>query len=231
MSYRFKLYIFDLDDTLYNEHDYVYQAFRNVAKYLSEYVTDDEDFLYKKMLECLEKNGRGKIFDTIIEESSFYQGCSVTVGELVKVYRATKPSLFLYDDARIFLEGIKEHNNANPDNIIRTGIITDGCSIVQHNKINGLNISDFFDEIIVTDDFENAAKPSTIPYKIFLDKYRDIKPMECVYIGDNPSKDFVGAKALNMHTIRIIREQGDNMKLVVEADKEAHERVNLLTDI
>ena len=225
MNKRFKVYIFDLDDTLYNEREYVNQAIYNVALYIAGYSGLNADVLYSDMIKYLEEDGRGRIFNRIIEENKLVEDEHISVNRLVDVYRDTKPVLSLYDDAKVLIHTLRQ------DREIRLGIITDGCSRVQHNKIDGLGIALLFDKIIVTDDLENGAKPSTIPYHIFLDTYSDVKPWECVYIGDNPSKDFVGAKALGMYTIRIVREFGDNMKLVVDNELEADERIKLLTDI
>ncbi len=225
MNKKFKVYIFDLDDTLYNEREYVKQAFSNVANYLAGYSDKDSEYFYSSIIKALEQDGRGRIFNRIIDENKLVEDEHISVNRLVDVYRDTKPVLSLYDDAKVLIHTLRQ------DREIRLGIITDGCSRVQHNKIDGLGIALLFDKIIVTDDLENGAKPSAIPYQIFLDTYRDVKPCECVYIGDNPTKDFVGAKALGMYTIRIVREFGDNMKLVVDDELEADERIKLLTDI
>lgn len=232
MGFKYKLYIFDLDDTLYNEHDYVNQAFSNVANYISSKTSYNSVYLYNKMLEYLNIYGRGKIFDRLITELKLnVNNYEEMVARLIEVYRNTLPSLKLYNDAEVILNSIKKHNYLFPDNLIKTGIITDGFSKVQHNKINALNVINYFDDIIVTDDLDSASKPSTIPYQIFLDKYQYILPSECVYIGDNPSKDFIGAKKLKMHTIRIIREHGDNMTKEVDESIDADERISLLTEL
>jgi len=56
-------------------------------------------------------------------------------------------------------------------------------------------------------------------------------PREAMYIGDNPQKDFIGAKGLGMKTIRIIRENGDHMQDKVDAEYEADTSVHDLRDI
>lgn len=63
-----KCVIFDLDDTLYNENTYVEQAFMNVSVYLSKEYSISTDELHDKMIELLNKDGRGRIFNDIIEE-------------------------------------------------------------------------------------------------------------------------------------------------------------------
>ncbi|MBQ4068857.1 MAG: HAD-IA family hydrolase [Lachnospiraceae bacterium] len=215
-----KCVIFDLDDTLYSEMEYVKQAFMNVAVYLSEKYNISSEILYDKMQELLDKNGRGKIFNDIIEEYNIQESPK----ELVKIYRATMPELKLYGDARQCIKMLKNKN-------IKLAIITDGCSQVQHNKIKGLGIEDIMDCIIVTDDYENAAKPSTIPYNMVMEMLSINDPMACIYIGDNPKKDFIGAREVGMHTARIVRNEGMFMALQADEGYEAEVVVNSLEKI
>ena len=215
-----KCVIFDLDDTLYNEIEYVKQAFMNVAVYLSERYGVSSDKLYERMLELLNNDGRGRIFNDIIEEYNITE-CPK---ELVEIYRATRPELELYEDAGKCI-GVLKNNN------IKLALITDGCAQVQHNKINGLGLEDIMDCIIVTDDYENAAKPSTIPYKMVMEKLAINEPSACIYIGDNPKKDFVGARKLGMNTVRIIRSEGMFMALEADEGYEADSVVDSLEKI
>lgn len=215
-----KCVIFDLDDTLYSEITYVEQAFMNVALYLSEKHEVSSEMLYERMLELLNENGRGQIFNDIIEEYRIEESPK----DLVDVYRATIPKLELYEDARICIEGLREKN-------IKLAVITDGCSQVQHNKIKGLGLEYIMDCIIVTDDYENAAKPSTIPYKMVMEKLEINVPAECIYVGDNPKKDFVGAREVGMHTARIVRNEGMFMALEANEGYEADEVIDSLEKI
>lgn len=197
-----KCVIFDLDDTLYNERMYVESAMHNVSEYLSEKFGLDKKEIYNKFINILDSKGRGKIFDICIAE----YGIDESVNKLVQVYRDTKPQLLLYEDAKRIFKVLKDKH-------IKTALITDGCSKVQHSKIAALNLESIIDEIIVTDDYEGAAKPSAVPFKMVLSKMDGINAKQCIYIGDNPRKDFIGAREAGMKTARIIRPLGDNMGL------------------
>ena len=74
MNKRFKVYIFDLDDTLYNEREYVKQAFSNVANYLAGYSDKDSEYFYSSIIKALEQDGRGRIFNRIIDENTSFGG-------------------------------------------------------------------------------------------------------------------------------------------------------------
>lgn len=215
-----KCVIFDLDDTLYNERTYVESAMKNVAGYLSDKFALDGAELFRRLIDILDSEGRGHIFDMLLAEYKIDE----KVNKLVEVYRSTKPQMNLYEDGEKLIKELKKRK-------ISTAIITDGCSLVQHNKIEALNLDGLIDEIIVTDDYENAAKPSVVPYKMVLSRMNGIKGNQCIYIGDNPRKDFVGAGKAGMRTARIIRPIGDNMRLQAETGFEADITIYSLMEI
>lgn len=213
-----KALIFDLDDTLYYEKEYVIGAFREVANYLGNKYGKDEEKLHNRMKDILENLGRGKIFNIICEENNFNED----IKELVDIYRSSKPQLELYDDSKEFLTWARKHG-------YKLGIITDGCFKVQWNKIKALSVEYLIDKIIVTDDLgKEFWKPHERSYLDMMN-YFNINKNECIYIGDNPNKDFIGAKQLGMKTVRILRKQGDHITTFLEKEYEADFNiVNLL---
>lgn len=205
-----KVLIFDLDDTVYYEKEYVLGAFKKVAYYLGNKYEKNEEKLYSRMKEILDTLGRGKIFNIICEENNFNEN----IKALVDMYRNSKPKLELYEDSKIFLFWARENG-------YKLGIITDGCSKVQWNKIDALKVEKLVDKIIVTDDLgKEFWKPHKKSYLNMM-SYFNISEDECIYVGDNPNKDFIGAKELGMKTIRIIREKGDHIKTFLDKEYEA----------
>ena len=67
------------------------------------------------------------------------------------------------------------------------GLITDGRSITQRNKLQSLQISDFFDSIIISEE-NGFSKPHPFNYQQIEARY--IKSDVFLYIGDNTDKDF-----------------------------------------
>ncbi|MGG7174109.1 HAD family hydrolase [Clostridium neonatale] len=213
-----KCLIWDLDDTLYYEKEYVLEAFKNVCKYLSSKYKKDYDKVYKRCIKILDEYGRGKIFNILCDEYGFKED----IKKLVEIYRDTKPNLELYEESKEIFNFAKENN-------LKLGLITDGCSKVQWNKIKALNLEKIIDKIIVTDDY-GYSKPHEKSYTEIIE-YFNIKPEECVYIGDNPNKDFIGAKKLGMKTIRIIHENGDHINDKTDIEFEAELKIRKLSDI
>ena len=170
------------------------------------------------MLELVEWHGRGRVFDLLCEEA----GISVPIGELVEAYRSTVPSLRLYADAEQILKFLKE-------NRVKTGLITDGCGRVQHKKVTALGLDGRLNSVIVTDDF-GICKPQTACYEKCLEAL-ECGPLEAAYVGDNPRKDFMGARKLGMKTFRIIRDKGMYMKEQAGPDREADYNIRFLTEL
>lgn len=230
-----KLILFDLDDTLYKELDFVYGGFKEVCNYLANKYNKDEKELYKNTIDALNKYGRGKIFNAICEKYNIQENIS----ELVRIYREAKPKLSLYEDAEFILKYLK--GKLEDDNLkllsdkveesYNIGIITDGKASVQWNKIKLLELENMVDKIIVTDDYGiDHWKPNEFAYIEML-KYFDCKQEQCVYIGDNPNKDFIGARKVGIRTIRVIREIGDHMNTFLDHKYEADFIVRDLREI
>ncbi|MBE6044711.1 MAG: HAD family hydrolase [Clostridium thermopalmarium] len=214
-----KLVAFDLDDTLYNEKEFVFGAFKEVAKHLSIKYNLCSESLYEDMVAVLKKYGRGKIFNIICKKYDIDED----IMALVQIYRNSKPRLNLYKDSIEILDKLKDK--------YKLGLITDGLASVQWNKIRSLNIEDNFDKIIVTDDLgKKYWKPNTLAFNIMKDSFK-LSSKECIYIGDNPNKDFIGAKAAGYNTIRIIRKYGDYVHLRLDEEYEADYEVKSLKDI
>ncbi len=209
-----KALVFDLDDTLYYEKEYVFGAFKEVAYYLGNKYGKSEEELYIRMKDILEISGRGKIFNIICAENNFKED----IEDLVEIYRNSKPKLELYDDSKEFLIWAREIG-------YKLGVITDGCSKVQWSKIEALKVEQLVDKVIVTDDLgKEFWKPHKKSY-INMMNYFNINVNEGIYIGDNPNKDFIGAKQLGMKTIRIIRENGDHIKTFLDKEYEADSNI------
>lgn len=230
-----KVILFDLDDTLYKELDFVYGGFKEVCRHLAYKYSKDEEELYKYAINVLNTQGRGKIFNIICEMYNIKED----INELIKIYREAKPQISLYEDAEYILKyfklKLKDEDMKNLiDNIevpYKIGIITDGKASVQWNKIKLLGLEKMVDKIIVTDDYGlECWKPNEFSYMEML-KYFNCKKEECIYVGDNPNKDFIGARKVGISTIRIIREVGDHMNTFLEKEYEADFMVKNLREI
>jgi len=199
-----RVILFDLDDTLYDEMQFVKGGFNAVSSYISENNNFDQNAVYQVLLGVLEKHGRGRTFDIALQKLGLHN--EKLIPELVRIYRTHKPALSLYPEARAVLSTLKIQG-------YKLGLITDGNVEVQRNKVKTLKIEDFFDCMIFPDEYGiEKRKPNPFPYQKAMEELK-VNAEEVIYIGDNPYKDFVAAKKLGILTIRIRRGRYKNINL------------------
>lgn len=192
----------DLDDTLYPEIEFVYSGFREVCDYLSDTFQIEPKASYQIMLDELAANGRGKIFDTVLEK--YRLNTVANRKKCLSVYRSHKPKLELYPEAERFIKRFSMY---------RKYIITDGNVRVQRNKINALNLQKHFVKTIPTYQYGlQYSKPSVFCFEKILVWEGQKDPGQLVYIGDNPKKDFVSLNKIGAKTIRVLTGEFRSLK-------------------
>ncbi|HDL74928.1 MAG TPA: HAD family hydrolase, partial [bacterium] len=176
-----KAIIFDLDDTLYPEEQFVESGFRIVSKYISQKYKLNDGEVLNILKKDFKKGLRKKNFDVLLKKLNLKK---INVQKLIKIYRNHYPSsIFLYPDVKKIFKKIK--------NKFKIGLITDGEKITQKNKIFVLGIEKYFDEILITSILgKKYFKPSKKAFELLLKKFK-VLPKESVYIGDNSLKDFI----------------------------------------
>lgn len=179
---KVKYIIFDLDDTLMYEIDYLKSAYREIAAFVDE---KNHKAVYNFMWSNYQKGEN--VFDILIQKYP-----KISKEELLDGYRNHFPNISLSEEANEVLQTIKSKG-------YKLGLITDGRSITQRNKLKALKIEELFDKIIVSEEF-GSAKPDNRNFEIFIEK--NIK--DYVYIADNPKKDFVTPNKLGWTTICLI---------------------------
>ncbi|MEM5598043.1 HAD family hydrolase [Niallia circulans] len=120
------------------------------------------------------QNGRGKVFNHVCDK----YGIQVDIKQLVEVYRKHEPSIHLYEDADLCLKRLT-------DKKIPIGIITDGNSTMQWNKLRALGLDKQIPSIIVTDDL-GGSEFWKLPSSRFSENERLFKggyERLCIYWG------------------------------------------------
>lgn len=194
-----KVIIFDLDDTLILEKDYVKSGFEIISKELEKQLNINSNEIYEKMVELFKEDSQ-MLFNRLLDYYDVDYDKN-RILKLIKIYREHKPTINLLPDAKEILNYLFKNN-------YRMGIITDGYAVTQRRKLEVLKIDKYFEHIIVTDELgKENWKPSEVPYKLMKDKM-NIKFDEMIYVGDNPKKDFISPNKLGMDSIQIIRDDG-----------------------
>lgn len=192
-----KLIIFDLDDTLYPEIEFVKSGFRIVSERIEKDFSIDKDYIFHKLWEEFIRD-RKFVFNRVLRNIGLYN--EEYLNELITLYRTHRPLISLYDDAKTILPILRDK--------FYLGIITDGYPTTQRLKVESLGIEKYFKKIIYTwEEGEYYSKPSS---KAFVDmlNYFSCTSKQAVYIGDNIEKDFKGPKEIGMLTVKILRDDG-----------------------
>ena len=174
--------IFDLDDTLYSEKEYVRCGYRRIADYFGK------KMLAEQMWAVFKRGGR--TIDEVLEANSL----EAHKEEALHIYRFQEPEIHLYPGVAQMLKRIRRTK--------KVGIITDGRLEGQRAKLRALGLCAMVDEIIVTDELGGVAfrKPNEAAFRLMQERLA--VPFEnMVYIGDNRKKDFIAPDSLGMRTI------------------------------
>jgi putative hydrolase of the HAD superfamily len=192
---RINAVIFDLDNVLFCEQDYINAAYRNIAVFLSKSYRLSEEQVYQKLLKDLQKKTSmcSHLFDDFLIDFGLDKRI---VSDILWIYANTTLNLGLYPDAEHLLSTLKKQK-------IKLGLVTNGNAETQRNKVRLLNIEKYFDTIVYALELgKENEKPNPKAYRLTLQALRS-KPEETICIGDNPYTDFYGAKKLGIRTVRL----------------------------
>ena len=189
-------FVFDLDDTLFKEHQYCLSGMEAVADYVRLIYKKD---MYNNLVDWMKCN-EGDIFGRLCIELSI----PATVKKsLIWIYRLHKPNISLTKQTDEMITFIEKHSAG-------IAILTDGRSITQRLKIHSLGIERF--PLYISEEFM-SEKPEEHRFKKIM---QDFPAEKYIYIGDNPAKDFKAPNELGWLTIGLV---GDNDNIHSQLEK------------
>jgi len=190
--------VFDLDDTLYPERDFVFSGFDAVGDWLRARFPCSFDPA-RRMRELFEAGHRGHVFDRLLEEMGVKPDVAL-IADMVTCYRTHQPRIRLFEDAQRALERWRKR--------FRVGLISDGPLEMQKNKVQALGLNHLIEQIVLTDQWSPEYwKPHPRAFAE-LEKVFQAKGRECVYLADNASKDFIAPRQRGWRTVQMQRPGG-----------------------
>jgi putative hydrolase of the HAD superfamily len=186
-------FVFDLDDTLYQEIDYLRSAYKYISQELKKKINID---LFDEM--CQRYGKKENVFEWVVKSCANLDP-SITIPYLLQLYRFHIPDIKLNEKVKFFLDSLSIRN-------IPSGLITDGRSVTQRNKLKALGLANYFQDIIISEEF-GSEKPDEKNYLYFVNKYPDKR---FIFIGDNTSKDFIVPQKFGWFTV-CIKNPGNNI--------------------
>lgn len=188
-----KVVVFDLEDTLYQEIDFLKSGYHAVADYLTKSFGIHD--LFVEMMEAYQA-GEKDVFKKVLD----HHHLNIDKSELTDVYRYHIPQIHLDSKVRYVLEQFQGRYHL--------AIITDGRPRTKRNIINALRLSEFFEwpDIYIS---EEVGYLKTAPYSFekIMERYPDC---EYIYVGDNPAKDFIVPNKLGWLTVCLL-DNGQNI--------------------
>lgn len=188
----YRTLIFDLDNTIYNESDFLFQAYHNISKRINAKFKANEEEVFNFLSNTFLSSGRQGIFNKLqvqlqIKEEAF-------IGICLEVLRSTVVSP-LIEPYPYFSQFIRE-SKSNP-----FFIITNGTSRQQANKIKSINWGINCNMKVV---YANRFLPKPAPdsFLHLQSKYNLKKP---IYIGDSP-EDCLFAKNCGIDFIQVSKQ-------------------------
>ncbi len=214
-----------MDDTLFLERSYVESGFRAVNSLLEN--AYGRSSFFEEFWRLFQTGRRGDIFNVARD----FEGKGLSpelIKECIAVYREHIPNIELLSDSVEFIDFCR--------GAVRTALITDGPRVSQRAKILSLGLEGVMDTIVVTDEHDaNWHKPEPKAF-LSLEEEFGVSGEQCVYIGDNPHKDFVSPLRLGWKAIRVRRMgglhefhdyDGANMVVVPDLGKRTITELNL----
>lgn len=181
--------VFDLDDTLYPELDFVKSGFAHLANLISP----QNPLPIQALLWELFQEDAKHVIDRLMAKIQTH----FSREDLIEHYRFHVPDLRLDPETIRVLDHLKAKGPLS--------LITDGRLQTQQQKYKALGLSQWIDFPIFSAEFA-TQKPDPMLFKMVMAHFPDKK--DFVYIADNPKKDFIAPDQLGWKSIRIKRENG-----------------------
>ncbi len=181
--------VFDLDDTLYAELDYVKSSFAFLAGIISNsYGSGDCENLVTELLE-LRRLGLSNPISALWDRLKLPES---GLPEAVAAMRGHRPQIEPRDGVIDFLNILRQAD-------VKYSILTDGRSLTQRQKIAALGLGDAAHIYISAE--RGVSKPAIEAFAQIVQDQPSIEKF--VYVADNPSKDFVAPNQMDWLTIML----------------------------
>lgn len=175
--YGFSLYIFDLDNTIYQEEDYLFQGYSSIAEYFTKI---DSSRNTTKLLQILKNiyqtEGRDQLFNKFLKTINLDDS---HIAICLNILRTFDPGekILIYSIVRTLLSYL-----INKKKIIY--VLTNGNTLQQKNKIKNIDWAGLDKSINFVFANESEPKPSPAGVEYILN-ISGIEKNKAVMIGDS----------------------------------------------
>jgi putative hydrolase of the HAD superfamily len=184
--------VFDLDDTLFPERQYVRSGFRAVGRHLRRRKRRGafEKWMWRRFL----AGRRRRMFDAL--NRHFALGLTPRqISRLVQVYRRHRPAIRPYRGVESLLEALRRRG-------LKLALLSDGYLPAQRLKLTALRLRRCFDVVLFTEQLGRAAWKPSLRGFVLLQRRLALPHAACAYVADNPAKDFLPPNRLRWLTVQ-----------------------------
>lgn len=215
-----RVIVLDMDDTLYLERDYAYSGFRAVGNWVaSQFGRTGFADLCRSLFDA---GVRGTVFNQALPQFGLGSD-ELIVRQLLTVYRTHYPAIQLLPDSLEFLRKWRDSSFV--------ALISDGPLVAQRQKVRALDLEKWLDLCVLTDVWGKPYwKPCLRAYQEVQHYFR-AEPRQCVYVADNPTKDFVACHQLGWRSVRLRRRHGLHGRAKATADRRADHEICSLDEM
>jgi putative hydrolase of the HAD superfamily len=180
--------VFDLDDTLYDYHEYARAGLRTAADRLA--ALTGERYHDELLAMYFQRGITDGTFDRLLARHDLPPGLSTL---LVEAYHGATTPLEPYPDVESALSDLGQQ--------FALGVVTDGRG--GDGKLRRLGIRDQFDAVVVAPALDTSKRDPAV-FELALDAL-GVAPSAATYVGDDPRYDVRVPAELGMTTVRVRR--------------------------
>ncbi|ABR54159.1 HAD superfamily (subfamily IA) hydrolase, TIGR02253 [Methanococcus vannielii SB] len=191
--------LFDLDDTLYNSSSFANRARKEALRAMIDAGLDSTEENAQKVLnKIIDQKGSnyGMHFNDLVKDIMGVHDPKIITMGIITYHNVKFALLRPYSDTIKTLVDLRTMG-------LKLGILTDGVTIKQWEKLIRLGIHPLFDEVVTSEEF-GLGKPNTEFFNYGLKKLK-LNPEEVVYVGDRVDRDIIPAKSVGIRTVRILQ--------------------------
>lgn len=178
MSYfsKYKLIVFDLDNTLILERDYLFGAYEEISNQIESACLVDKLKINNYLKDEFINNGRTKLFDKMINRFNISK---IEIKAILNILRSYTPlkKISLIENMKLILQVLKDEK-------IPYVIFTNGNVDQQKNKVANIKWDGLLTDVIYANEIN--PKPNPISFSNYLIKNKiKINKSKILMIGDS----------------------------------------------
>jgi putative hydrolase of the HAD superfamily len=194
---RIRAIIFDIDDTLYPERDYVLSGYRAVADAFAGRL-GEADAVHARMVALFDTPQRGRVFNVLADEAgATADEADALVAAMITTYRTHAPAIMLEQDVVAVLEALRGRYRLG-----RYPMAISACKSARRPRYDFPN--GWMRSSSPTHSGREFWKPHPRAFEAMADRL-GVAADACAYVGDNLAKDFVAPNALGWLSVLLER--------------------------